>query len=130
MDRLPSVSPEKLKGVLHGLVDDLAEQIMAGVNAARPGNLLNDSEEPVRQAGHEFLRVAFEAAVQQKIDAAEAAFPPSGLRDDRSGDKAAGPQADGQQRPAVPHDSEPVGSGEGGPAVVARARRRQRRSGR
>lgn len=94
MDQLPWVSPEKLKAQLHGMVDGLAEQIMEAMNAARAGNLINDSEEPVRQAGREFVRAAFEAALQQKVDAAEASFSPSGVHDDRSGDEAAGHQED------------------------------------
>ena len=71
MDKLPWVSAEALKRDLHGMVDGLAESIMETMNAARPGHLINDTEEPVRQAGHEFLRAAFEAAIQQKINAAE-----------------------------------------------------------
>ena len=63
------VSPEALKRDLHGMVDGLAEQIMGAVNGARKGQLINDSEEPVRVAGHEFIRAAFEAAIQQKIQA-------------------------------------------------------------
>lgn len=94
MDQLPWVSPEKLKAQLHGMVDGLAEQIMGAVNEARLGNLINDSEEPVRQAGREFIRAAFEAAVQHKVDAAEASFSPSGVHDDRSRDEAAGRQED------------------------------------
>ena len=54
----------------HGREDDDQHQ------CPRLGSLINDSEEPVRQIGHEFLRAAFEAALQQKIDAAQAAFPP------------------------------------------------------
>jgi hypothetical protein len=77
MGQLPWVSPEKLKQELHGMVDGLAEEIMASMNQARPGHLIEDTEEPVRQSGYEFLRAAFEKALQQKIDAAEAAFPPS-----------------------------------------------------
>jgi hypothetical protein len=84
------VSPEALKRDLHGMVDGLAEQIMGAVNGARKGQLINDSEEPVRVVGHEFIRAAFEAAIQQKIAAAEAAFSPSGGHDDRSGDKEDG----------------------------------------
>jgi hypothetical protein len=94
MDQLPWVSPEKLKAQLQGMVDGLAERIMGSMNEARPGHLINDTEEPVRQVGHEFLRAAFEAALQQKIDAAEASFSPSGVHDDRSGDQAAGHQED------------------------------------
>lgn len=96
MESLPWVSPEKLKVALHGMVDDLAEKMMVSINAARSGNLINDSEEPVRQVGHEFLRVAFETALQQKIDAAQAAFSPSAVHEDRSGHEDARHQADGE----------------------------------
>ena len=74
---LPNVSPEKLQTVMQGLLEELSEKIARSVNEARYGHLINDSEEPVRQAGHEFLRAAFEAALQQKIDAAEASVSPS-----------------------------------------------------
>lgn len=92
MEQLPWVSPEGLKNELQGMVDELAEQIMASMNAAQPGRLIDDSEEPVRQAGREFMRAAFEKAVQQKIDAAEASFPPSGDDHDRSAHSATGDQ--------------------------------------
>ena len=94
---LPNVSPEKLKTTLQGLVEELSEKIARSVNEARYGHLIDDSEEPVRQAGHEFLRAAFEAALQQKIDAAEASFPPSADDSDRSLHEAAGDQADAKQ---------------------------------
>lgn len=77
MDQWPWVSPEKLKQELHGMVDGLAEEIMASRNQARPGHLIEDMEEPVRQSGRAFLRAAFEKGLQQKIDAAEASFSPS-----------------------------------------------------
>lgn len=35
------------------------------------------SEEQVRDAGHDFVRAAFEAALQQRVNSAEAAFSPS-----------------------------------------------------
>ena len=88
------VSPEALKRDLHGMVDGLAEQIMGAVNGARKGQLINDSEEPVRVAGHAFIRAAFEATIQKRIAAAEAAFSPSGGHDDRSGDAATGREED------------------------------------
>ncbi len=94
---LPNVSPEKLKTMLQGLVDELSEKIARSVNEARYGHLIDDSEEPVRQAGHEFLRAAFEAALQHKIDAAEASFSPSDDDSDRSPHEAAGDQAGAQQ---------------------------------
>lgn len=94
MDELPWVSPEKLKAYLHGQVDGLAERMMATMNGARVGHLIDDTEEGVRQAGKEFMRAAFEAAVQQKVDAAQAAFSPSAVHDNRSGDPATGQEKD------------------------------------
>jgi len=96
MSQLPRVAPEKLKAQLHGMVDGLAEQITQSMNAARVGHLIDDTEEPVRQAGHEFVRAAFQAALQQKIDAAEASFSPSGEPDHRSGDQSSGEETDAQ----------------------------------
>jgi len=66
-----------------GKVDDIAEQVIASVNAAKPGRLITDSEEQVRDIMGELRRAVFETAVQQKVDAAEAAFSPSGQSKDR-----------------------------------------------
>lgn len=128
MDELPRVSPEKLKGVLHEMVDELAEQIMHSMNAARPGHLIDDTEEPVRQAGREFLRAAFQVALQQKIDAAEASFSPSADAGHRPRDAAAGGQAAAQQGATDAAGADRQRPGEAGAAVVARAPRRERRS--
>lgn len=94
MQELPWVSPEKLKQELHGMVDELAERMMASMNQARVGHLIDDTEEPVREAGREFIRAAFEKALQQKIDATEASFSPSAGDGPRSGDEAADDPAD------------------------------------
>jgi ubiquitin len=77
MDEVPAISAAQLKAFLHEKVDDIAERIVSAVNAAAPGRLIADSEEPVRQAMAELTRAAYEAALQQKVNAAEAAFPPS-----------------------------------------------------
>jgi len=77
MDEVPAISAAQLKALLHSKVDDLAERIVAAVNAVTPGRLIADSEEPVRQAMAELTRAAYEAVLQQKVDAAEAAFSPS-----------------------------------------------------
>jgi hypothetical protein len=130
MKQLPWVSPEKLKQELQGMVDGLAEQIMASINQARAGHLIDDSEEPVREAGREFIRAAFQKALQHKIDAAEASFSPSAGHEHRSRDAATGEQADAQQRTPVatgPDGQRPV---EAGAPLVARTRSRQRRAGR
>ena len=72
-----AISATQLKALLHDKVDDIAERIVAAVNAAAPGRLIADSEERVRQAMAELTRAAYEAALQQKVNAAEAAFSPS-----------------------------------------------------
>jgi hypothetical protein len=130
MDQLPWVSPEKLKQELHGMVDELAEQVMASMNQARVGHLIDDTEEPVREAGREFIRAAFEKALQQKIDAAEASFSPSAGDGHRSRDQAAGDQADAQQGTPIPPRDDGQRPGEAGPTLVVRTRSRQRRAGR
>lgn len=96
MNQLPWASAEALKEHLRGMADDLAEQIMASMNQARVGHLIDDTEEPVREAGREFIRAAFEKALQQKIDAAEASFSPSGGDGERPCHQAAGDKADAQ----------------------------------
>lgn len=119
MEALPWVSAEGLKRQLHGMVDELAEQIVETMNGARPGHLIDDTEEPVRRAGREFLRAAFEAAVQQKVDAVEASFSPSGGDGDRSGDEPTGDQTDAEQGAAVANGADGQRPGEGGPPLVA-----------
>jgi isopentenyl diphosphate isomerase/L-lactate dehydrogenase-like FMN-dependent dehydrogenase len=86
MEAFPKISAEELKRFLHSKVDDVAEKIIDSMNAAGVGELIANTEEPVRKTLHDFGRAAFEAAVQQKLNAAEAAFPPSGGRDDRKED--------------------------------------------
>jgi len=130
MDELPWVSPEKLKIQLRGMADELAEQIMQSLNAARVGHLIDDADEPVREVGREFVRAAFEAALQQKIDAAEASFSPSEVDESRSGDAATGDPAAAQQGEAGAERVDGAGTGEGGAPLVARARSRQRGAGR
>lgn len=90
MDALPRISPEQLKSFLHGHVDEFAERMVEQVNAAAPGRLIADSEEGVRQLIHEFGRSAYEALLQQKIDAGEASFSPSGGDRDRPGQRSGG----------------------------------------
>lgn len=77
MDRLPKITPEQLKAFLHEKVDELAEQLVEIANRAAPGRLIADTEEPARVAFAELTRATYESLVQQKVDAAEAAFPPS-----------------------------------------------------
>ena len=78
MDGTPTVDAVALKAELQGELERCVEKVAASVNLAAPGRLLADSEEIARTALHDFGQAAYQAAVQRKIAASEAAFPPSG----------------------------------------------------
>jgi hypothetical protein len=79
----PKVPPEKLVESLKDDIDAYAREVMEALNAAPDGAWVEGSEEQVRDLSAEFRRRVFERAVQMRIDAAEAAFPPSDQSDDR-----------------------------------------------
>jgi hypothetical protein len=93
MHGLPQISAIKLKEFLHGQVDEFAEKMVDSMNQAQPGRLIADSEELARKLIHEFGQAAYQAALQQKVDAAEAAFSPSGGNSDGPGHRSTGDQA-------------------------------------
>lgn len=77
MEAMPKVAGESLMPVVREHVEDAVRRIMEAVNQTKPGELISGSEEEVRDLGHELVRVVYQAALQQRITAAEAAFPPS-----------------------------------------------------
>ena len=77
MEEMPRVAAESLMPVVREQVEEAVRRIMEAVNRAQPGELITGSEEVVRDVGHELVRAVYEAALQQRIVAAEAAFPPS-----------------------------------------------------
>ena len=84
MNEMPKVSTGALLPVVREQIEDAVKKIMEAVNGAKPGELIAGSEEAAREIGHELTRAIFEAALQQRITAAEAAFPPSAGAGDRS----------------------------------------------
>jgi hypothetical protein len=94
MEPVAKLSREAYVEAMRAKVEDLLGRVADAVNDAPPGRVLAGSEEPVRDLFANFRRQAYELAVQMRVDAAEAAFPPS-----------AGPpdgQAPAQQRPYGP----------------------------
>ena len=73
----PQVAPEKLVAAMQQEIQQYLQSVMQAVNVAPDGQWLAGSEEQVRDLSAEFRRQAFEKAVQMRLDAAEAAFPPS-----------------------------------------------------
>jgi hypothetical protein len=84
MDELPKVDVNSLLPLVREQIEAAVVKIMQSVNDTRPGELITGSEEAARDIGHELTRVIYEAALQQRITAAEAAFSPSARRDDGS----------------------------------------------
>lgn len=82
-DALPKLDRAKFRAQLLAEFERTVEAVADAVDQARMGRVIRDSEEPARDALDRFRQVAYEQALQAKIDAAEAAFPPSAQRSDR-----------------------------------------------
>ena len=86
MDELPKLDREALRARMQAEFERTFAEVADAVDQAPRGRLIRDSEEPARVALDRFRQVMYEAATQAKVDAAEAAFPPS---DQRHGQKPA-----------------------------------------
>jgi len=82
MDATPRVLPEQFAESMRQEMEQYLKEVMEAVNDAPDGEWLAGSEERVRDLSAEMRRQVFEKAVQQRVDAAEAAFPPSAPSDD------------------------------------------------
>ena len=82
MEKSPQVSPQQFAESMKGELEEFAQQVMEAVNQAPDGEWIAGSEEQVRDLCAEMRRKLFERAVQKRVDAAEAAFPPSASPDD------------------------------------------------
>jgi hypothetical protein len=82
MNPTPQVPPEQFAETMKEEMEQYAKKVMEAVNQAPDGAWIAGSEERVRDLSAEMRRRIFEQAVQQRVDAAEAAFPPSAPSDD------------------------------------------------
>jgi hypothetical protein len=71
------LSREASVQALRQRVEEVLGKVADAVNEATPGRIINGSEEQVRDLFAKRRRQAFEQALQMRVDAAEAAFPPS-----------------------------------------------------
>ena len=97
MDAAPNVFPPKFAEKMKQEAEGFLKEVMEAVNQASDGDWVAGSEERVRNLTAEFRKRVYERALQERIDAAEAAFSPSGDDRDRSGAQAAGAEAESQQ---------------------------------
>jgi|SRR5215469_7059339 hypothetical protein len=94
MEPVPKLSREAYVEAMRAKLEDVLGRVADAVNEAPPGQVIAGSEEQVRDLFAAFRREAYERAVQMRVDAAEAAFPPSGGPPDR--------QTPAPQRPPRP----------------------------
>ena len=78
MDRLIRVNPEVYVAAMRSEVEDILKQVMEAVNRAEDGRVISGSERPVHELAERLRQRVFEQAIQMRIDATEASFPPSG----------------------------------------------------
>ena len=82
MNPAAQVPPEEFVETMKDEIEQYAKDVMEAVNQAPDGEWISSSEECVRNLSAEMRRRIFERALQKRVDAAEAAFPPSGRPDD------------------------------------------------
>ena len=80
---LPKVDRVALRAQLLAEFERTVEEVVEAVDKAPAGRIIRDSEEPARVALDRFRCKVYEAALQAKVEAAEAAFSPSGQPSDR-----------------------------------------------
>jgi hypothetical protein len=80
----PTFTADALLDQLRARFERLCHDVTDAVNAAPAGQVINASEEQVRDLLADFRRATFEAAIQLRADAAQAAVPPSGPLPDGS----------------------------------------------
>ena len=78
MAELPRIDRDVLRQHLLAKFDLLVDQVADAVDNAPVGRIVDDSEEIVRDAADRFRTELFQEALQQKVNAAQAAFSPSG----------------------------------------------------
>jgi hypothetical protein len=73
----PQLSAEQLRIQLQARFEKLCQAVADAVNQAPAGQVINASEEQVRDALADFRQTTYQTAVQLRLDAAQAAFSPS-----------------------------------------------------
>ena len=75
--KMPEIDAKQLEESLRKDFEGCIAAVAQALNQARVGAIIDDSEEPVREATGRLRQKIFEKAVQMKTEAAEAAFSPS-----------------------------------------------------
>ena len=76
------ITTQQLKDALGGDMDELIAQVVEAINEARPGKIIAESEEPVRDASAKFRQALYQKALEIRQRQSESAFSPSADRTD------------------------------------------------
>ena len=79
----PQLSRDEYIRQMRREIEEALGKVADAVNQAPPGQVIAASEEVVRELFAGLRQRAYETALQMRLDAAEAAFPPSGGPADR-----------------------------------------------
>jgi len=77
MEPMPKISRDEYLAVMRKKMEAMLLQVADAINDAPDGYIISGSEEKVRDLFAEIRQQAFETGLQMRVDAAEAAFPPS-----------------------------------------------------
>jgi hypothetical protein len=77
MEPTPKVSRDEYLKQMRQVMEEMLGQVVDAINEAPPGHIISGSEEKVRDLFADLRKQAYEKGLQMRIDAAEAAFPPS-----------------------------------------------------
>jgi hypothetical protein len=80
MEPAPKLWRQKYIEGMRELCEETMGKVADAINNAPAGHIINASEEKVRDLFADLRQQAFQMGLQMRIDAAEAAFPPSGGR--------------------------------------------------
>jgi hypothetical protein len=77
MESTPKMSREEFIAEMRKKVEEALGRVADAINEAPPGKIISGSEEQVRDLFADLRQQAFETGLQMRVNAAEAAFPPS-----------------------------------------------------
>ena len=80
-ESLPKLDRDAYREALRVELERVVQEVADAVDQAPTGRIIRGSEEKARDALDRFRQAAYQQAVQMKINAAEAAFPPSAQRE-------------------------------------------------
>ena len=89
------ITPEELKAAMAEEMDELFVEMAEAMNRAKPGRIIADSEEPVRDAHAEFRQRAYQKALEL-LQTRRESFSPSAQRVAEQG-PSEGDAPDGQR---------------------------------